>query len=397
MTTLRGALLAFTALAGLAGPAAAETAPSALSLLTDLRVRHETYDAGGKDAEALTARLRLGAETRKVAGFSALAEVEAIGALVDDYADGVRPRPWDAVIPDPEIVELNRAQLTWAPDPAFSAVVGRQRLVLNNARFVGNSGWRQNEQTFDAAKVSWTPAASVSLTYAYIDDVRRSTGRDHPQGAWRSDSHLLQADLAAGKDARLSAYAYQLDFRNAPAQSSNTVGVRAAGKRPLRHGLALSWEAEIARQTDAGHNPADYRADYGLLAAGLAAERWSAGLGIEQLGGDGRNAFQTPLASLHGFQGWSDVIGATPADGLRDLYLRGARTFAAPRPVKLSGELHEFRDDTGARRYGRELDAAISAPLRKGVSVEAGVARFETDSRLYPDATRTWLTLELKR
>jgi len=396
MSKLREGLLAFTALAAMATPAAAAAA-DAPKLIVDWRTRYETYDASGKDAEALTTRLRLGLETPAYSGFSALIEGEAIGALVDDYADGIRPRPHDAVIPDAEEVELNRAQVTWTASPAFTAVVGRQRLVLGNARFVGNSGWRQNEQTFDAAKVVWAPAKPLSLTYAYIDDVRRTSGRDHPQGVWRSDSHLLQADLTLTPQVKAAAYAYRLDFTNVPAQSNATTGVRIVGKTPLRPDLAVTWEAEYARQTDYAANPSNYAADYGLLAAGLAGPDWTAGLGAEQLGGDGRNSFQTPLASLHGFQGWADVIGATPTDGLRDLYLRGSRTFAGVRPVKLAGELHDFRDDSGDHRIGREVDAAVSVQLSRSLSLELGGARFETASSLYPDGTRGWLTLEFKR
>ena len=33
---------------------------------------------------------------------------------------------------------------------------GRQRLILDNARFIGNVGWRQNEQTYDGVKAAIT-------------------------------------------------------------------------------------------------------------------------------------------------------------------------------------------------------------------------------------------------
>lgn len=398
MFTLREGLLAFTALAAIAAPAAAASAEAeAPRLLVDWRTRYEGYEAGGKDAEALTTRLRLGLETPARSGLSALVEVEAIGAPIDDYADGVRPRPQDAVIPDPQDVELNRAQVSWTPSPALTAVVGRQRLVFGNARFVGASGWRQNEQTFDAAKVVWTPARPVSLTYAYVDDVRRSVGRDHPQGVWRSDSHLLQADYAPGARWKASAYAFLLDVRNAPGQSSATTGLRLTGRTPLSETLSATWEGEYARQTDYAANPADFTVDYGLLAVGLAGPNWTLGAVVEQLGGDGTDSFQTPIATLHGFQGWADVIGATPPDGLRDVYLRGSRSFAAARPVKLTGELHDFRDDSGDHRIGREADAAVAVQLTRSMSVEAGAARFDSATPLYPDGTRGWLTLEFRR
>ena len=46
---------------------------------------------------------------------------------------------------------------------------------------------------------------------------------------------------------------------------------------------------------------------------------------------------------------------------------------------------------------GREADAAASVQVSKTVRLEAGLARFEARGPLYPDATRTWLTLEFRR
>ena len=34
--------------------------------------------------------------------------------------------------------------------------IGRQNIVLDNARFIGNVGWRLNEQTFDALSFKYT-------------------------------------------------------------------------------------------------------------------------------------------------------------------------------------------------------------------------------------------------
>ena len=398
MTSLRGVLLAFPAMAAFGAAAQAAPSDGAPKLTLDLRTRYESYDPGPAEASALTVRLRAGVQGEIAPRLTGLVEVEAIGALLDDYGDGIRPSRGFAVIPDPEIVELNRAQLTYAaPSGDFRVDLGRQRIVLNNARFIANSGWRQNEQTFDAVRLGWSPVKPVRLTYGYIDNVARPSGRDHPLGILKSDSHIAQVDAELGGQARASGYAYLLRFANAPSQSTLTTGLRYADRRPLNAAVQVGFEAEYARQTDAGPNPANLTYDYGLLAGSLSSATWSAGFGLEQLGGDSRGAFQTPLASLHGFQGWSDVIGATPAHGLRDLYLRGGRTFPGARPVKLAGELHAFRDDTGQHRVGREYDASASVQLTKAVGLELGVARFETAASAFPDATRGWITVEYKR
>lgn len=364
-------------------------------LIFETRARLESLEQGQLEGQALTARLRLGWETPKVARLTGLIEAEGVAVLNDDYADGVHANPGRATIPDPETLELNRAQVTWSASPAAEVVFGRQRIVLGNARFVGNSGWRQNEQTFDGVKFVGRPNAATVFTYAYVDRVNRTTGRDHPQGVWRGDVHLLQGDLksAAGK---LTGYAYLLDFDTVPAQSSATFGLRLAGDRPVVPGLSVTWELEYARQSDWGSSPADFGLDYVLVAGGVRSATSGLGVVYERLDGDGRRGFQTPLASAHGFQGWSDVIGATPAVGLSDIYLRADTTLAWARPVRLAGELHEFRDADAERRIGREFDISATVPLSKPVTLEAGLARFDSTGPTYPDATRVWLTLDYR-
>ena len=79
------------------------------------------------------------------------------------------------IVNDPEVTELNRLQLTWTPSAAFSTVIGRQRVILDDQRFVGNVGWRQDEQTFDAARVDLAHGR-FKATYVYISKVNRIFG-----------------------------------------------------------------------------------------------------------------------------------------------------------------------------------------------------------------------------
>ena len=62
-------------------------------------------------------------------------------------------RPPYPVVADPESYEINRLQLTNTSIIDTTITLGRQRIVLDDHRFVGNVGWRQNEQTFDALRV----------------------------------------------------------------------------------------------------------------------------------------------------------------------------------------------------------------------------------------------------
>lgn len=395
------ALAGASALAFGAPVFAAEAPSHSGQLLLEARTRYELYDPDGADAEALTTRVRLGWRQPVSKTLTGLIELEAIGAIDDAYADGVHPHPGKAVIQDPETIELNRAVVEWRPNAKVGLDVGRQRIILGNARFIGNSGWRQNEQTFDAIKLVARPTKAITVTYAYVDRVRRPLGHKSTQGVWRGDVHLFQAEGDLGPIGKVSAYAFVMDFDNAAAQSNKTYGVRLTGAQVLKPGLSGTWELEHANQKDYGANPQHYSVDYDLASAGLKTARSTVSLNLERLEGDGVHAFQTPLASLHGFQGLSDVIGATPAKGVRDVFVRGARifdtkAFGAKQPLKLTGEAHHFDTTVGSQNLGREVDATVSTPVAKGWTVELGVARFEAQSKTYPDATRAWASLEFR-
>ena len=377
--------------------AAAEPPPG--DLIVDARLRYESVDQDGMAdaAQALTLRTRLGYETPAWRGFKVLGEIENVTALEDRYNSTTNGKLRYPVVGDPEVTELNRAQVSWS-GAGVDVVAGRQRLIFGNARFIGNAGFRQNEQTFDAAKLVVRPSKTLTVTYAYIDRVQRVFGRKSPQGEWGSDSHVVQADLKT-RLGQLSAYSYLLDFTNAPTQSNATSGARFAGSQTVRPGLALTYEAEIARQADYRNSPTRFDLGYLGLGAGLRGSANWVSVGLERFDGDGRRGFQTPLATLFAYQGWADVFLTTPAAGVRDLNLNlGTTVKLGPksRPVKLQAAVHDFADDDGSRRYGREVDLLATTPLNAVLSAEVRAAIFQGDRPGFADRQKVWFTLEAK-
>lgn len=366
-------------------------------ILFEARLRSETLDQQGfaRQAHALTLRSRLGWRTPTVHGLQGLVEVEGVSVLDDRYSAPLDPVTGRPAVADGEVVELNRAQVRWS-GTGVEATAGRQRLVLGNGRFLGNSGWRQNEQTFDGLQVTTPAARPVRLTYAWASRVRRPLGPDHPNGVWRGDIHMVQAETStpAGK---LSGFGLFVDLDNAAAQSSTTWGARLAGSRAVHGDLSLAWTGEYAVQSDAGANPADFRLDYQAASLGLQTPRRSIGLGYERLDGNGLSAFQTPLGSGHAFLGWSDVITTTPAFGVRHVFLKGSVALGAfGRPVRVAAEVHDFHDAGGSVRLGRELDLSASAPINARWSVELKAAHFDGDHPAFGDADKGWLILEYR-
>jgi hypothetical protein len=170
-------LLGLLALA--APPLAVAADANSGHVILDARLRYEVVaqDGFAKDAQAFTLRTRLGYETPAWRGFRGLIEGENITALSDDYNSTTNGKTSVPTVADPEVTQLNRAQISWTGTDA-DVVAGRQRIILGNARFVGNVGFRQTEQTFEAVRIGLRPTrASTRCTACLRGRARRASGR----------------------------------------------------------------------------------------------------------------------------------------------------------------------------------------------------------------------------
>lgn len=387
----------------LSTPALAQNTPppqprDGVKPIVEVRLRYEGVDRDTPltDAEAVTARLRLGFEARKGA-WSVLAEGEGVLSLADDYNDtnsgnGVEPF---ATIADPATLELNRLQLQYRTAP-MTLTLGRQRINLDDQRFVGSAGWRQNEQTFDAVRVEGL-VGPVKLDVAYSNAQRTVFGVDAgPRESFDGDFVFLGAGVGVGP-VTLKAFGYLLDFGEAIqfANSSDTFGLRATGAIPLPGRAPVTVAASYARQTDTGLNPGRYAADYLALDVGTVVAGFMVNAGYEQLGSDNGRSFQTPMATLHKFNGWADVFLTTPAQGLQDAYVSVGRRFASV--TRLPGlnavvAYHAFSSAVGGVDYGDEWDAQVGYKPGK-FGVVAKYAGYRADA-FSVDVHKVWLQLE---
>jgi len=394
--TLRMLLLSAVCLAA-SGYSVAEDAAKKIDgdPILDLRLRAEQVDQDGLDeTTAITLRARFGYEAKFGQGWSALAEGEGVLALSDDYSDTIDNIPGKAIIADPETLELNRLQIGWKGD-AGSATIGRQRIIFDNARFIGNVGFRQNEQTFDAIRLGTKLHDKVSVDYVYIDGVRRIFGDDSPMGEFESDSHVVRvgAETPFGK---VAGTALLLDFSNAPGASSQTYAVNWSNKWTLPLG-DVSGRVELARQSDyqgAGpQNDLGYQSyQFSIANSGITVMA-----GADILDASGGQGFSTPLATLHAFQGWADVFLGTPGIGLRDFSLgvkgKGNPVLDGSKPLSWAVIYHDFESDNGAVSLGSELDAVLRIPVNERFSVEAKGAIFDGATGGPSDRTKFWLAL----
>lgn len=367
----------------------------------DIRYRLETVDQVGipRDATASTLRVKAGFDTAEWQGFSIKVEGEAIANIgaekFNDTLNGLTQFP---VVADPEDVILNQAYLRWQHGGKVVAKAGRQTVNFDNQRWIGSVGWRQNDQTMDAALVTVTPVKGLSATYGYSWRVNRIFGPDSPIGTFRNnDIHMIRASYDVPDIGSVTAFAYLLDIPNAPAASSQTYGVRLAGKQDFGEAKLL-YTAEYARQSDHGPNPNSFGHDYLLLEPGVSVGPVTAKIGFERLEGDGITALQTPLATLHAFNGWADKFLGTPVNGLRDLYADIVIKPAGPKWLNgttFRAVYHDFNSTRGSLNYGRELDLLVARKFGKHVSISLKYADYDSDG-FATDTQKLWFTTQLK-
>ena len=392
-------LLSASLLAAL--PAAAQTVT--LTPLAEARLRWERVDQRDlpRRSDAVTARVRTGIAA--TAGpWSALAEAQGNLAIVPDYFDGVHPDATRPLVGDPQSIGLYRAQVQYRTD-ALILTAGRQRIALDDERFVGTAAIRNNGQTFDAVRAELVPVKGVKADLSYVWGVRTVWGIDGTGARPRSiGGNSVLANLGwATPIGTLTGFAYLIDADEAALQgyrlSSQTYGARLAGSRPL--GTAkLAYQASWARQSDYHRNPNDYAADYWLADVALDLNGPRLGGGYEVLGADRGQAltsFQTPLSSIFKFQGWADKFTTTPADGIRDLYASTGWGWKQVGPVKalgLSAIWHRFESDRLVRHYGNEIDLLAQGKVGR-TTASLRYADYQAD-RFGTDTQKLWLQLD---
>ena len=369
----------------------------------DARYRYEFVDQDGlsKDAAASTLRTRFGYRTGAFKGFSGTLEIEDVSPIgAERYNDTINGKTAYPVVADPDGTEINQAFVQFAGLPATTLKYGRQQLVRNNHRFIGDSGWRQNNQTFDAATLTNASLPDTEIFYGYSYNVNRIFGDDSPVGDFNARIHMMDAAYSGLPFGRIFAYAYLLDIENSAANSSATYGINFSGKTAIDADINLLYDLEYARQSDYANNPTHYHADYYRIEPGVGYGGFTAKAGYEVLGSDGGViGFATPLATLHKWNGWADKFLTTPATGLQDIYgsvgykVGGVNEWLDGATLALI--YHDFRNDKGGANFGTEWDFAVEQTIRKHYSVGLKFADYKADG-FATDTTKLILSLGFK-
>lgn len=306
----------------------------------EVKARYESVDIennGKMNANSYTARFTLGLETTLL-GLDGLSmkidgtTVQTIGGT--KYDNDPLPALGDAryqVVADPEQTRFTQGYLQYKYG-ATTAKLGRQLVNLDNQRFIGSVDWRQMPQSLDAISLTNTSVAGLNLYGAYMYSYDAIFNRPTQD----SKSVILNANYKVNDMLKITAYDYMLSLENFSAAgnfAADTYGVSLTGDVPAGP-TKISYHAEYAKQTDAtfattttnlkNKNDASYyniEATASMMGVSLGVgQEFLSGTVDEAMGTDGKTKFQTPLATLHKFNGTADMFLATPTGGLVDTY-----------------------------------------------------------------------------
>ncbi len=371
------------------------------SPILGMRLRYEQVDQENisQTGNAVTLRTLAGWQTSSWRGWSGKAELINVGRADNDYNDGLNGKTQYPVIPDPDDSDINQLYVDFEGLPETRLRGGRQRIQLDNGRFVANNGFRQVMQVFNGVSMENNSIANTRLYAAYLARVKTSLARQH-----ETSTVLLNARYALSQDHVLTGYGYLQDQPNAipaaafqgppPSDTSNQItGLRAAGKQAIGDQWQIVYTAEYARQTDYAGGDARIDADFVHLGGGARIANLLLRADYQALGSNGGGyAFQMPLGTRHPFQGWADRFVITPTQGIRDHYVSGVANIDR---VKILAAFHTFRSDVGGVDFGEEFDVGIAYAFFDKFESKLEYADYRAGDAGsgQVDVTKLWLTL----
>lgn len=341
-----------------------ESIPGKFSLNT--RLRYEEFETSTIDTGGTSIRARYGYTTPSFNGFTAMVEGETLSRIGDD-ADEL-PGLDNAG----DGTDLNQLWVQYKDADLGSAKLGRQIYVLDDQRFVGHVGWRQNIQTFDAFTGAVTAIDNLTLKAFYFDGVERVNANSD-----QLDSIGLNLIYKFAPSAVLTAFYYDIENEDAAAFDNTTVGARYVGSTDVA-GQGIKYALSYASQSDVttGVEGDYYAADVSTAVSGITL-----GAGIEVL----EEGFRTPLATVHKFNGFADKfaggsISGGITDGLEDFYIYAGYKIPVGNGITTKVIYHGFSPESGSGKGGDEIDLEAAYKLNKYTKAVAKYGDYSADS-----------------
>lgn len=352
-----------------------------------------------KDGRAYTLTSRLRYTTAQMCNFWGLMEFNNVSSYWNKHHNSghfTTPiRSEFAEISDAKGTSLNQALIAYQGLYDTKLIVGRQKIKLDNSRYVGSLDFRQTPQTFDAISIENKYLTGLELFYSYIANVNTVLQNQDTAlfGERSNHTHLFNSSYDIYPFGTITGYFYYINDQAITNLSNSTYGLRYNGIIDLQRAKFL-FVSEYAFQSSNSHNPVDYNAEYYLVEGAFSHPICDIGLGYEWFEGNKLStgkAFITPLSDYHIFNGWADRFRITPALGLTDFYVYSNAHYWQ---IELEAAYHNFRAEASNIKFGHEIDLGIAYSFLKYYKVYAGLADFRGNAaNNIADSQRFWLSL----
>lgn len=307
---------------------------------------------------------------------------------------------------------------TTVKNKALSLKIGRQELVYDDQRLLGNLDWLQQARRHDAALLKYeTPKWMLHLGAAFNQNKEAASGTVYnstPPGAYAATTNggsmyksllFLYAGrkLAKGNVSFLflndNFSQYHMDAAAVKVYDTSTWSRTTTG---LYYNNAFNkFLLTVSGYYQFGKTSAGQGLSAWLLSGQVgyaASKKFSAFGGVDfysgGTSGNTSNAFDPLYGTPHKFAGLIDYFYAANSfgkNGLVDYYVKGK--YKASDKFLLSLDVHQFNTAADVSGYtqkslGQEVDVVASYTLTKQIGFEAGYARYFTTSLLSSPAVK---------
>ncbi|MDP2102282.1 MAG: alginate export family protein [Methylotenera sp.] len=242
--------------------------------MTNFRLRYESVDqeafqpapnASKKldSAHAFTLRSLIGWQTAPYKNFSFAAQLTDVHEFNHNFNDrrenlSEPGKANYANIVDPSFTDVNQLFVDWTGIKNTKVRLGRQQVNLDNVRFIGDIGFRQNMQVFDGISVLNKSIPDTEIFAAHFDQVRQ-INTELRQG----DIEIVNAKYRISPSESVTGYAYLVDVANLGQNNGNPLADSTAAQGG--NGLGASHDLVKTATTDASSKTFGLRLD-GVLA-----------------------------------------------------------------------------------------------------------------------------------
>lgn len=381
-------VMSAVALTAVMGSVSSVSAADGINIFDDVKVKGEirpryeiasVKDNTAEKGQAYTVRTHISvtAGLLGVDGLTATVGIQSVNDLgYTNYNSTANGNTKYDVIVDPEFAMMSEASVDYKTGKT-ALHAGRSQVNLDNQRFIGTVGWRQNERSYDTLYVANSDVKNLDVMAAYVYGIQGVKANPTAE----TNSILLHANYKVMDELSVTGYGYLLG------SISDTYGLALTGS--VDAGAKLNYRAEYAMQADPSieFRTKNVKADatYYNLELGANISGILAGVNYEVLSGTNsatKTAFNPALGTNHKFNGWADVfyVAAVPTCGLKDANVQLGYT--AKGLGKLLAVYHSFTAETttagNSDNLGSEIDVlyANAIPGVNGLSGLVKYARF---------------------